>query len=90
MSNQLTPSEKDVKTVLEAHGLLPEGPMLDEVMKVVSLYSDRIQQVLSGFPESVDRHKALLAILEEGLMQEGFIPNSHERKFDAPIKKTGQ
>jgi|GEM_PF-3218581 len=89
MSNQLTPSDKDVKTVLEAHGILPEGPMLDEVMKVVSLYADRIQQVLSQVPESVDRHKALLAILEEGLMQEGFIPNNHERKFETPIKRKG-
>jgi len=89
MSNQLIPSDKDVKTVLEAHGLLPEGPMLDEALKVVSLYSDRIQEVLSGFPESVDKHKALLAILEEGLMQEGFIPNNHKRKFEAPVEKTG-
>ena len=87
MSNQLTPSDKDVIIVLEAHGLLPEGPMLDEALNVVSLYSDRIQEVLSGFPESVDKHKALLAILEEGFMQEGFIPNSHERKFEAPTKK---
>ncbi len=63
--------------------------MLDEVMKVTDLYSDKIQQVLSEFPESVDKHKAPLAILEEGFMQEGFIPNSHERKFVAPIKKTG-
>jgi hypothetical protein len=89
MGNTFTPDEKDVKTVLEAHGLLPVGPMFDEALKVVSLYSDRIQQILSGLPESVDKHKALLAILEEGLMQEGFIPGSHERKFEAPIKKTG-
>ena len=89
MSNQLTPSDTDVKTVLEAHGLLPEGPMLDEALKVVSLYSDRIQQLLSKIPESVDKDKALLAILEEGLMQEGFIPNNHERKFEVPGKKTG-
>jgi hypothetical protein len=89
MENQLTPDDKDVKTVLEAHALLPVGPMFEESLKVVSLYSDRIQQLLSGLPESVDKHKALLAILEEGLMQEGFIPNSHERKFEAPIKKTG-
>ncbi len=87
MSDQIA-ADKDVKTVLEAHGLLPEGPMLDEALKVVSLYSDRIQQILSELPESVDKHKALLAILEEGLMQEGFIPNNQERKFEAPIKKT--
>jgi hypothetical protein len=89
MTDKLVPTDNDVKTILEAHGLLPEGPMLDEVMKVIALYSDRIQQVLSEFPESVDKHKALLAILEEGLMQEGFIPNNHERKFEAPKKKTG-
>jgi hypothetical protein len=89
MSTQLTPDDNDVKTVLEAHGLLPGGPMFDEALKVVSLYSDRIQQILSELPESADKRKALLAILEEGLMQEGFIPNSHERKFEAPIKKTG-
>jgi hypothetical protein len=88
MSNQLTPSDKDVIIVLEAHGLLPEGPMLDEALNVVSLYSDRIQEVLSGFPESIDRHKALLAILEEGLMQEGFIPSKQGRKFEAPGRKT--
>jgi hypothetical protein len=89
MSKQLIPDDNDVKTVLEAHGLLPAGPMFDEALKVVSLYSDRIQQLLSELPESADKHKALLAILEEGLMQEGFIPGSHERKFEAPIKKTG-
>jgi len=89
MGDQLIPSEKDVKTVLEAHGILPAGPLLDEAIGVVSLYSDRIQNLLSGFPESADKYKALLAILEEGLMQEGLIPNSHERKFEAPKKKTG-
>jgi len=89
MSKQLIPTDKDVRTVLEAHGLLPEGPMFDEVLKVVALYSDRIQEVLSEFPESVDKHKALLAILEEGLMQEGFIPNNQQRMFEAPIKTTG-
>jgi len=87
MENQLTPDDKDVKTVLEAHDLLPVGPMFEEALKVVSLYSDRIQQILSELPESVDKHKSLLAILEEGLMQEGFIPNSHERKFEVPTKK---
>jgi len=87
MNKQLIPTDNDLKTILEAHGLLPEGPMLDEVMRVVALYSGRIQQVLSEFPESVDKHKALLAILEEGLMQEGFIPNNHDRKFEAPKRK---
>ncbi len=88
MSNQLTPSDKDVKTVLEAHGILPEGPMFDEAMKVVSLYSDRIQDLLSKYSDPVSKEKALRAILEEGLMQEGFIPNTHERKFETPMEKT--
>jgi hypothetical protein len=88
MSNQLTPGEQDVKTVLEAHGVLPEGPMFDETMKVVSLYADRIQDLLSKFSDPTGKKKALLAILEEGLMQEGFIPNTHARKFELPVEKT--
>jgi hypothetical protein len=87
MSDRIA-DDKDVKTVLEAHGVLPEGPMFDDVMKVVSLYSDRIQELLSKFSDPVSKKKALLAILEEGLMQEGFIPNTHERKFELPVEKT--
>ena len=30
----------DVKTVLEEHGLLPEGPLLDEALGIALLYSD--------------------------------------------------
>ena len=89
MSNQLTPGDNDVKTVMEVHGVLPDGPMCDEAMKIVSLYSDRIQVLLSKYSDPVSKKKALLAILEEGLMQEGFIPNTHERKFELPVKKTG-
>ena len=44
------PRDSDVKTVLEAHGLLPEGPLLDEALGLTSLYADRIRQVLGGFP----------------------------------------
>ena len=88
MSNQLPPDDKDVKTVLEAHGVLPECPMFDEALKVVSLYSDRIRELLSKYSDPVIKKKALLAILEEGLMQEGFIPNTHERQFELPVEKT--
>jgi hypothetical protein len=88
MSNQLSPDEKDVKAVMEAHGVLPDGPMFDEALKVVALYSDRIQELLSKFADPASKKKALLAILEEGLMQEGFIPNTHERKFELPVEKT--
>jgi hypothetical protein len=76
----------DVKTVLEAHGLLPEGPLLEEAMGLASLYADRIRQLLSELPASVSRQKAVLAILEEGLMQEGIIPSKHGRKFVMPAK----
>ena len=89
MSNELNPGENDVKTVMEAHGVLPDGPMFDEAMKVVSLYSDRIQELLSKYADPAIKKKALLAILEEGLMQEGFIPNTHERKFELPGEKAG-
>ncbi len=81
MEKELTPTENDIKAVLEAHSLLPEGPLLDEALGVVELYADKIQLRLSEYPEPVDKRKALLAILEEGLMQEGLIPNNHERKF---------
>ena len=81
MEKELTPSEDDIKTVLEAHSLLPEGPLLDEALGVVELYADRIRLRLSEFPGTADKRKILLSILEEGLMQEGIIPNNHERIF---------
>jgi len=76
------PSDNDVKVVLEAHDLLPEGPLLDEALGLTSLYADIIRQVFAKLPDSVNRGNAVLAIIEEGLMQEGIIPNSHEKKFD--------
>ena len=75
-------SENDVKTVLEAHHLLPEGPLLDEALGLTSLYADIIRQVLEKLPDSVNREKAVLAIIEEGLMEDGIIPNKHEKKFE--------
>jgi hypothetical protein len=79
-------SENDVKTVLEAHDLLPEGPLLDEALGLTSLYADLIRQLLGKLPESVNRQKAILAVIEEGLMQDGIIPNSHQRRFVMPDK----
>jgi len=81
MDKELTPYENDIRTVLEAHGLLAEGELLDDALGVAELYADRIQLRLSESPATVDKRKALLAILEEGLMQEGLIPNNHERIF---------
>jgi hypothetical protein len=85
MDSDYKPSESDVKTVMEAHDLLPEGPLLDEALGLASLYADKIGQLLGELPDSVNREKAILAIIEEGLMQEGIIPNSHEKKFDMPF-----
>jgi hypothetical protein len=86
MNAEGKPSEKDVRTVFEAHGLIPEGPLFEEALGLGALYADRIQQLLGDFSGSADREKALLAIIEEGLMQEGIIPNNHERKFPMPSK----
>ncbi len=81
MDTEWKPDDNDIKKVLEAHGLLPEGVLLDDALGAAELYADRIQLRLSEFPETVDKRKALLATLEEGLMQEGLIPNNHERIF---------
>ncbi|MFZ5996818.1 MAG: hypothetical protein ACOYW7_04950 [Nitrospirota bacterium] len=78
------PSDRDIVEVLEAHDILPDDRMLDEVRGLISLYADLIQKRLSEIPVSVNRQKAMLAILEEGLMQEGIIPNNHEKQFEVP------
>jgi hypothetical protein len=81
IDSEYKPSESDIKTVMEAHGLLPEGPILDEALGLTSLYADIIRQVLEKLPDSVNRENAVLAIIEEGLMEDGIIPNKHEKKF---------
>ena len=73
-------NDSDVKRVLEAHGLL-----LDEAIGIVVLYADLIQKHVADLPVSINRQKALLAILEEGFMQEGIIPNAHKRQFEMPV-----
>jgi len=78
------PSDSDIKTVLEAHGLLPEGEVLDEALGVASLYADEIRRRLEELPASVSKEKAVLAILEEGFMQEGIIPGGRGSKFTMP------
>lgn len=86
MDAEWKPSENDVIKIFEAHSLIPSGPLFDDALGVVSLYADRIRKRLEELPASVNSEKALLAILEEGLMQEGFIPNSHERQFEMPAQ----
>lgn len=82
MNSDYKPSDSDVKTVLEAHSLVPEGPLLDEALGLTSLYVDIIRQVLTELPDTVNRRSAVLAIIEEGLMEDGIIPNSHEKSFE--------
>ena len=82
MDSDWKPDDSDVKTVLEAHSLVPEGPLLDEALELTSLYADTIRQVLDLLPDSANRGKAVLAIIEEGLMEDGIIPNTQEKKFE--------
>ncbi len=89
MNTEWKPYENDIKTVLEAHDMLPEGDLLAQALDAAALYVEQIQQVLSEFPPSVDKRAALMAILEEGLMQEGLIPDNHERIFKTPVEKKG-
>ena len=74
MSNQLTPGEKDVKTVMEAHGVLPDGPMFDEALKVVSLYTDRIQELLSKYVGSCEQKESPPGHSRRGAHAGGFYP----------------
>lgn len=76
------PSESNVKKVIEAHGLLPAVPLLAEALDLTALYADIIRQIIEKLPDSIDRGKAVLAIIEEGLMQDGIIPNGHEKQFE--------
>jgi hypothetical protein len=78
------PSDTDTIKVMEAHGLVPEGTLLDEALGLASLYADLIRKYLDELPDSVDRGKAVLAIIEEGLMQDGIIPR-HEKKFKMDV-----
>jgi len=79
------PNDSDIIKVLEAHCLLTDDRMLDEVRGLISLYADLIQKRLGELPVSVNRQKAILDLLEEGLMQEGIIPNSHKKQFEMPV-----
>lgn len=86
MDGDWKPSENDVSTVLEAHGLIPSGLLLEEASGLASLYADLIRKRLEELHEPVSNQKVILAILEEGFMQEGIIPNSHKRQFEMPVK----
>ena len=64
MDAEWKPNDTHVRKVLEAHGLLPEGPLLDEALGLGYLYADLIRQFLGELPPSVNRQKAILAIIE--------------------------
>ena len=82
MDSDYKPSENDVRTVFEAHGLLPNSELWDEALRLTSFYSHITRQVLAELPDSINRGQAVLAIIEEGLMEDGIIPNNHEKKFE--------
>jgi hypothetical protein len=86
MDEEWKPSKNDVIMVLEAHHLIPSGPLLEDALQLTSVYADRLRKRLEELPSSVDRKKALMAFLEEGFMQEGIIPNSHKNLFEMPDK----
>jgi len=86
MDSDWKPDDNDVKEVLEAHGLIPSGPLLEEALGLVSLYEDRLRKRLEELPSSVNSKKALMAFLEEGFMQEGLIPNNHKNIFEMPAQ----
>jgi hypothetical protein len=86
MDSDWKPDENDVKEVLEAHGLIPSGPLLEEALGLVSLYENRLRKRLEELPSSVNSKKALMAFLEEGFMQEGLIPNNHKNIFEMPAQ----
>jgi hypothetical protein len=75
-------SDSNTRRVVEAHGLLPDDRMLDEIYGLISLYADLLQKHIVELPTAVNRQKALLAIFEEGLVQEGIIPNNHKNQFE--------
>ncbi len=84
MNSDCRLSANDIIKVLEAHGVLPESTLLDEIQGLLSLYDDILRKRLGDIPVSFNRKKALLALLEEGLMQEGFIPNNQPKQFEIP------
>ena len=86
MDSAWIPDDNDVKEVLEAHELIPSGPLLEEALGLVSLYEDRLRKRLEELPSSVNRKKAIMAFLEEGFMQEGLIPNNHKNIFEMPAQ----
>ncbi len=59
MENEVTFDDNDIKTVFEAHGLLPEGDLLDDALGVARLYADRIQQLLSKAPAEKNEENPL-------------------------------
>ena len=84
MDSDWIPDDNDVKELLEAHQLIPSGPLLEEALGLVSLYEDRLRKRLKELPSSVNSKKALMSFLEEGFMQAGIIPNTHKKIFEIP------
>ncbi len=49
MDSDYKPSESDVKTVMEVHGLFPEGPLLDGALGFTALYVDSPHRLVGEY-----------------------------------------
>jgi hypothetical protein len=55
IDSDYTPSESDVKTVMEAHNLLPEGPLLDGALGLTALYADSPHRLVGEYTKKGGR-----------------------------------
>lgn len=55
IDSDYTPSESDVKTVMEAHNLLPEGPLLGGALGLTALYADSPHRLVGEYTKKGGR-----------------------------------
>ena len=55
MDSDYKPSESDVKTVMEVHGLLPEDPLLDGASGLTALYADSPHRLVGEYTKKGGR-----------------------------------
>jgi len=55
MDSDYKPSESDVKMVMEVHGLLPEGPLLDGALGLTALYANSPHRLVGEYTKKGGR-----------------------------------
>jgi len=55
IDSHFKPSGSDVKTVMEVHGLLPEGPLLDGALGLTALYADSPHRLVGEYTKKGGR-----------------------------------